>query len=63
MKRKKFDQKLSLNKKTIANLGNSEMSDALAGISGSWCGNPTCIFECTNRIECPSVPWTNCAEC
>ncbi len=63
MKSKKFDQKLTLNKKTIANLGSSEMNDALAGISGSWCGNPTCIFECTNRIECPSAPWTNCTEC
>lgn len=51
MKTKKIDKKLELNKKTIAHLGTKEMKDVYAGISGSWCGNPTCIFDCT-RVDC-----------
>ncbi|MCP5104948.1 MAG: rSAM-modified peptide [bacterium] len=51
MKVKKIEQKLSLNKETIAHLGSSEMKDVVGGISGSWCGNPTCKFDCS-RVGC-----------
>ncbi len=64
MKQKKFDKRLSLNKNTIANLGNNEMNELHGGISGSRCGNETCFWVCdTNRFNCPSAPWTNCTNC
>jgi len=34
MKTKKIDKKLSLNKKTVADLNGKEMNDAFGGISG-----------------------------
>lgn len=54
MKTKKFNKKLSLNKKTIANLVNKELNDVRGGISeGTDCG-----FCNTEGIACR--PTTQC---
>lgn len=65
MKTKKFDKKLLLNKKTIADLDSSEMIDLRGGITGSRCVADTCWIVCdlTDEIYCPSAPWTNCTNC
>ena len=66
MKTKKFDQKLSLNKKTIAHLQDGAMQQAKGGDTGACytSGVILCMYYCpTNRVECPSAPWTNCTAC
>jgi hypothetical protein len=75
MKTKKFDKKLFLNKKTIADLGISEMNKVAGGITGLPCehsGPPCsirpfctqdCTWDCSDPIQCPSAPWTNCTDC
>lgn len=49
MKAKKFNKKLALNKKTIANLKQDEMGDALGGGSQKICSVSFCP-------ECPPDP-------
>jgi len=47
MKAKKFEKKLNLNKKTIANLVNDELGAIKGGISGS-----VCITYCIVKTGC-----------
>jgi hypothetical protein len=68
MKTKKLNKKLFLNKNTIADLSNSEINEVVGGISGPICSirpfcTQYCTLECTDPIECPSAPWTNCTNC
>ena len=59
MKQKKFGKKLELNKKTITNLGSSEMNDARGGtpsgtICITWDGCPSkSCFEFPSVCICP----------
>lgn len=70
MKNKKISSKLSLNKKTVANLGKDQQEMVKGGISGwvcpasYWCASEeatcTCftyIAQCHYDTDCP---WTNC---
>ena len=53
MKTKKFNKKLSLNKKTIASLGNGNMTDVKGGVPPSH--QPGCTTFCptmTNFFGC-----------
>jgi hypothetical protein len=43
---KKQIKKLTLAKETLRNLDDKETLLANGGISGSRCGNPTCIQDC-----------------
>ncbi|MCP5104684.1 MAG: hypothetical protein GY950_14970 [bacterium] len=60
MKQKMFDKKLSLNKKTIANLGNGEMKEVNGGIDDTtWLislrypNNHSCeCFGTTPVVDC-----------
>jgi hypothetical protein len=59
MKIKKFNKKLSLNKKTIANLSNDEMSDVQGGGTGDsfeFCivtvPDTTCMDSICPRVGC-----------
>jgi natural product precursor len=49
MKPKKFDKKLTLNKKTISNLANGEMNDVYGGRPHTYqpCTNGTACVTCT----------------
>lgn len=53
MKTKKFDKKLALNKKTIADLSNGEMGKIQGGNSGNSCPEcqayteSICLSQCT----------------
>jgi natural product precursor len=53
MKTKTFSPKLSLNKKTIANLNNKEMKNLIGGIPITWgpnsCFNTICYTMWYNR--------------
>lgn len=63
MKTKKFEKKLVLNKKTIANLGNNELGNALGGgipdPTGYTCLVETCPTDCGTCYTCP----TECNGC
>ncbi len=51
MKTKKIDKKLSLNKKTISNLGNNEMNSVHGGGTlDTLCCFPSCVSVC----KCPT---------
>ena len=54
MKTKKFNKKLSLNKQTITNLGNDDMSRANAGKDDE--KTVSIIFEITCNPSCTSCP-------
>jgi hypothetical protein len=56
MKPREFNQKLSLNKKTVANLNSAEMRDAYGGV------HPSVLSLC---VSCPSSPLSivNCCIC
>jgi len=60
MKTKKFNKKLSLNKQTITNLGNDDMSRANAGKDDektvSIIFEFTCLNTCTCNPSCTSCP-------
>jgi hypothetical protein len=61
MKMKTFLKKLVLNKKTIANLGNGDMSDVKGGGSKDLCTQgAVCTRDCESFpvIECPTI--NNC---
>lgn len=51
MKPKKFNQKLKLNKSTVANLGNSEMQAAKGG-----------IYTCEHNTRCSVQMWCSDPE-
>jgi hypothetical protein len=51
MKSKKFDKRLSLNKKTVANLTNKGMNDARGGQLPYPPTTSTC-FYCKTEYEC-----------
>jgi len=50
MKKKTFHKKLSLNKKTVANIDNREMIAIKAGIDT--------LYKCTGRNTCGACPAT-----
>jgi hypothetical protein len=50
MKTKRFDKKLSLNKKTIARLNDGEMVDVNGGFVITIM--PTCVVICTETCSC-----------
>jgi hypothetical protein len=67
MKAKTFSKKLVLNKKTIANVRETEMRDVHGGISGATCPvctvgincmSRTCTDLLTNCLDCPPIPDT-----
>jgi hypothetical protein len=62
MKPKKFNKKLALNKKTIANLNNREMAVAIGGITQSitFTRCETCRRDCTKT--CDTCWETNCSN-
>lgn len=47
---KKRIEKLVLSKETLFDLSQNRLSEIQAGISGSICGNPTCIQDCGTRF-------------
>lgn len=49
---KKQISKLTLSKETLKKLDDNDVLAVLGGISGSRCGNPTCIQECGNTNLC-----------
>jgi natural product precursor len=51
MKSKAFNKKLSLNRKTIANLNNKEMKRTAGGFSGTKCPSICCVVI----HECPDL--------
>lgn len=57
MKQKKFDKKLFLNKKTIVDLDNGEMTQVKGGSGDSRC------WICPYTTKCVSAPMTNCTNC
>jgi len=66
MKTKKFNQKLTLNKRTVSNLNSGQMR----GIKGGHNTNITCEYcdtvescEHTFCLICESIPDTVCAFC
>ncbi len=65
MKAKKFNKKLSLNKKTVANLNNGQMNDVLGGVHKTTTTAPFCQFSCvdTCRITCDCTETCTCSEC
>ncbi len=69
MKTKKINKKLSLHKKTIANLDNNEMNGAHGGGTlGTLCCIPTgfSICKCPTGdtcIECPTVGESDVSYC
>jgi natural product precursor len=60
MKTKKFEKKLSLNKKTIANLNNGDMKHLQGGIKPTGCTCPFC--RVTENSLCPTAAIT-CQTC
>ncbi len=67
MKTKKFDQKLALNKSTIANLDISAMNDVHGGVEIGGGGGGTFVWVFCSKIcsrnACGSLPDTNCTNC
>jgi natural product precursor len=60
MKPKKFDKKLFLNKKTIADL----QDDAMQAVKGGSTACPTTYYlPCRYTCRCISAPMTNCTAC
>ena len=55
MKTKRFEKKLSLNKKTVSNLSNVEMIDVKGGATQNVCTNP-----CNTKNQCETLPITLC---
>jgi len=55
MKKEKFQKKLNINKKTVANLSEEKLDTLRGGISG---GNKSC--DCTRPIT--GCPFTNCGD-
>lgn len=53
MKKKTLGRKLALNKKIIANIGNSEMNDARGGVTG-WCSDQ--YSNCDGVSLCGTEP-------
>ena len=47
---KKQIKKLSLAKETLKKLDEVDVQLVLGGISGSRCGNPTCIQDCGSSL-------------
>jgi len=60
MKTKKFGEKLALNKKTIANLGNVQLGKVRGGVSGYATG--CCPTEVTN-LDCTLLTCETCPTC
>jgi hypothetical protein len=60
MKTKKFAKKLTLNKKTIANLGNEQLNQVKGGCASkpgeTSCQTFTRIITCTCLLNCPDIP-------
>lgn len=54
MKSKKIDKKLFLNKTTVANLNNAEMSDIYAGVDNKETLENSCCLICGGTTTCPS---------
>jgi hypothetical protein len=65
MKPKNFRKKLTLNKKTIANLNNGKMQGVLGGGTVNCCtvNDPTCPWTCPYRRCFPYKTETTCIEC
>jgi len=66
MKTKKFDKKLTLNKKTISSLNNGQMKQAYGGAPSDVAYkitagpvNPPPIYTC---FSCPNCPVSACPE-
>ena len=55
MKKEKFQKKLNINKKTVANLSEEKLDGLRGGISG---GNKSC--DCTEPLT--RCPVTNCGD-
>ncbi len=55
MKAKKFENKLTLNKKTIADLNKDEMN-SVYGADESW------EFLCTRAADCETIPKPRCTN-
>ena len=47
---KKQTPKLTLSKETLRKLDENDIKAVLGGISGSRCGNPTCILDCGSSL-------------
>jgi hypothetical protein len=47
---KKQPKKLTLAKETLKKLDENDIKAVLGGISGSRCGNPTCILDCGSNL-------------
>lgn len=67
MKQRKFNQKLFLNKNTVADLQDDAVQQAKGGaVTGFACTSVVifCDHRCvTDEVNCPSAPWTNCTAC
>ena len=59
MKTKKFQKKLALNKKTVANLSNGQLSKVKGGDYNTGSGHPPCVISC----GCVTLHFTNCVLC
>ncbi len=67
MKTKKFNKKLTLNKKTVVNLDSSNMNGVQGGIVETYYTCPTNLTHCRTRCAtycplCPSLD-TACPDC
>lgn len=60
MKTKKFDKKLSLNKTTVAHLGNVEMKDVKGGDLTDTCKTGCPTITCP--VGCPPQPTDICPD-
>ncbi len=69
MKTRKFDKKLSLNKKTVSNLSVQEMKCVNGGVDGCICGCTCCCTVdfrlCNPTLQtkvcyCPPAPTATC---
>ncbi|MCK5058734.1 MAG: class I lanthipeptide [Candidatus Aminicenantes bacterium] len=65
MKQKRFDKKLSLNKKTLVNLSGSEMDNARGGVDFTTptycdCGTRFSCFQPDSVCICQIVTLDNC---
>jgi hypothetical protein len=56
MKTKSFNKKLTLNKKTVVNLGNEEMIGIQGGLFPCTKISPTCERICLTEVSC--IPHT-----
>ncbi len=57
MKRKKFENKLTLNKTTISNLNITEMNNLRGGLTDGYCNTQD---ECTRPKYCETRNMRNC---